>query len=171
MANTSFHRRLKNRQRIIENFEVKANANRTPAEKFADALTAKLGSVGFLIVNAVWIITWVLINSGFFPSIPVFDPFPFGLLTMIVSLEAIALAIVVLISQNRGAKIDDLRDEVSLQINTITEEEITKMLELQIKLLKKAGIDVSDDRELRQMLEPPTTEELERTLEKQAEHA
>lgn len=163
----SFQRRLKSRRRVIKSFEAKANANRTLSEKTADFITVRLGSMTFLIINALWFLIWVCINTGFIPVIPPFDPFPFGLLTMVVSLEAIFLAIVVLISQNRAAKIDDLREEVDLQITTIAEEEITKIMELQMLLLKKNGIDVSEDIELQKMLEPIDPEEIEKKLEKQ----
>ena len=63
-------------------------------------------------------------------------------------------------------KIDDLRDEIDLQINTIAEEEITKMIELQVLLLKKNGLDVSADPELQQMLEPMDKERIENRLSK-----
>lgn len=162
----AFHRRLKSRRRVIQSFEAKSRANRTISEKVADFITAHLGSMPFLVLNIVWFSTWILINIGFIPIIPSFDPFPFGLLTMVVSLEAIFLAIVVLISQNRASKIDDLRGEVDLHINTLSEEEITKMMELQILLLKKNGIDVSKDAELQEMLEPIDSESIEESLMK-----
>jgi len=164
---SAFQRRLKSRQRVIQSFEAKANASRSLAEKIADFITARLGSMGFLFLNGLWFFSWIIINLGLIPGMPPFDPFPFGLLTMVVSLEAIFLATVVLISQNRAAKIDDLRAEVELQINTIAEEEITKMIELQILLLKKNGVDVSGDKELQLMLEPVDTQKLEKSLEKQ----
>jgi len=163
----AFNRRLKSRQRVIESFEAKANANRSLSEKIADYITIRLGSMLFLAINCCWFIFWIVINTGYFPIISVFDPFPFGFLTMVVSLEAIFLAIIVLISQNRAAKIDDLRAEIELQISTIAEEEITKMMELQVLLLKKNGIDVSGDKELQQMLEPVDTETLEKSLKNQ----
>lgn len=164
---SAFHRRLKSRQRVIQSFEEKANLNRTLPDKIADFITARLGSMTFLAINAVWFLSWVVINIGLIPAIPPFDPYPFGLLTMTVSLEAIFLAIIVLISQNRAAKIDDLREEVELQINTIAEEEITKMIELQVLLLKKSGVDVSKDPEIQLMLEPTDTKNIEKSLEKQ----
>lgn len=164
---SAFQRRLRSRRRIIQSFEVKANANRTITEKMADFMTAKFGSMAFLLLNALWFSSWILINTGFIPGVVPFDPFPFGLLTMVVSLEAIFLAITVLIAQNRAAKTDDLREEVGLQINTIAEEEITKMMELQVLLLEKSGIDVSNDAELKKMLEPTDTSKIEKTLEKQ----
>jgi uncharacterized membrane protein len=164
---SAFQRRLKSRQRVIQSFEARANASRNLSEKIADYLTAHLGSMTFLIGNSVWFAIWLVINTGLVPAIPPFDPFPFGFLTVVVSLEAIFLATIVLISQNRAAKIDDLRAEVELQINTIAEEEITKMIELQVLLLKKNGVDVSKDRELELMLEPVDTAIIEKSLEKQ----
>jgi uncharacterized membrane protein len=164
---SAFQRRLKSRLRVIRSFEAKANKDRTISEKIADLITSRFGSMGFLLINATWFLTWIIINTGKIPSIPVFDPFPFGLLTMIVSLEAIFLAIIVLISQNRASKIDDLRGEIDLQINTIAEEEITKIIELLVLLLKKNDIDVSNDSELRQMLEPTNKERIEKSLKKQ----
>lgn len=164
---SAFQRRLKSRQRVIESFEAKANRERSLPERAADFITARLGTMTFLVLNFGWFLVWIFVNLKFFPTVPVFDPFPFGLLTMIVSLEAIFLATIVLISQNRAAKIDDLREEVELQINTIAEEEITKMIELQILLLKKNGIDVSGDKELQLMLEPVDATQIEKSLKKQ----
>lgn len=164
---SAFQRRLKSRRWIIQSFEAKENSNRTFSERIADLITFKLGSMVFLAINAVWFFTWITVNTGLVPGITVFDPFPFGLLTMVVSLEAIFLAIIVLISQNRAAKVDKLRQEVDLQINTISEEEITKIMELQVLLLQKNGVDVSKDPELQQMLEPIDTDEIGSSLEKQ----
>ncbi len=163
----AFQRKLKSRQRVIQSFEAKANANRTLTEKIADFLTSRFGSITFLTINIVCFLFWIVVNSGLIEAIPPFDPFPFGLMTTILSIEAILLATIVLISQNRTAKIDDLRAEVNLQINIIAGQEITKVLELQQMLLKKQGIDVSDDAELQQMLEPTTPEEIEKSLEKE----
>ncbi len=164
---SSFHRRLRSRKRVIKSFEAKANSNRSLTERVADFITDRFGSMIFLAINLAWFFVWIVVNIGLIPGIKSFDPFPFGLLTMVVSLEAIFLSIVVLISQNRAARIDDLREEIDLQINTIAEEEITKMMELQVMILKKHGIDVSNDQELQQMLEPTDTTKIEKTLEKQ----
>lgn len=158
---------LKTRQRTVRGFSAKANNNRTSAEKLADVLTSRLGSMKFLILNAVWFFGWIVINLGWVPNIEPFDPFPFGLLTMIVSLEAIFLAIIVLISQNREAKTSDLREEIDLQINTIAEEKITKMIELQVLQLKQHGFDLTGDTKLQQMLQPTDKARIKKSLEKQ----
>ena len=86
---------------------------------------------------------------------------------MIVSLEAIGLAIVVLISQNRAAQIAELREEIDLRMDVIAEEEITKLLEIVVKVARKQGIDLSHDHELQEMLEPTDTEEIERIIEEE----
>ncbi|MDQ3098188.1 MAG: DUF1003 domain-containing protein [bacterium] len=163
----SYNSRLRSRRRVVKSFEATANASRSFSERVADRLTLSLGTMTFLICNAVWFLVWIAINTHLVPQVPAFDPFPFGLLTMIVSLEAIFLSIIVLISQNRGSKIDDIRDEIDLQITTIAEEEITKIMELQVMLLNKQGIDVSKDKELQKMLRPTDTTHIEVELEKQ----
>ncbi len=150
-------------------FEMRLNQKRTPSERMADLLTSRLGSTNFLIANAALFAAWILVNTGMVPGLEVFDPFPFGLLTMIVSLEAIFLAIIVLISQNRAAKVDDLRDEVDLYVNTTAEKEITKMLELQTKILEKLDVDISLDRELSHMLKPTNLTRVENQIEKETE--
>jgi len=155
------------RKRIFRSIKAKADAKRTTMEKTADWMTAKFGSSGFLWLNVFLFIIWILINTNQIKIIPVFDPFPFILLTTIVSIEAIVLAIFVLISQNRTAKIDDLREETHLQINLITEKEITKLIKMLAILLEKQGVDLSQDPELKRMLNPISEEEIEKRLEKE----
>ncbi|HET9411600.1 MAG TPA: DUF1003 domain-containing protein [Candidatus Saccharimonadales bacterium] len=155
------------RRRIIKSLKAQADSHRTPAERFADWLTNFFGSVGFLVINALWFFLWIIINLGFLPGVEPFDPFPFGLLTMVVSLEAIFLAIIVLISQNRAARIADLREEIDLQINTIAEEEVTKMIQLQLKLLEKNGVILEHDPDLERMLRPLQSAEIERVIQSQ----
>jgi uncharacterized membrane protein len=66
-------------------------------------MTNTLGSIWFLSLKVIWFITWILVNIGAIPGVSSFDPFPLVLLTTVVSLEAIILAIFVLISQNRAS--------------------------------------------------------------------
>lgn len=152
---------------IIQSLKAKADRRRSVSEKFADWLTSRSGSIGFLALNALWFLAWIAINTGLVPGIAPFDPFPFGLLTMVVSLEAIMLAIVVLISQDRAVKVDDLREEIDLQVDIITERELTKLMEMVAMLLEKNDIDVSGDAILQEMLRPTDTGKIERALEKQ----
>lgn len=155
------------RRKAIKSFKAKADAKRTAPEKFADLLTAKFGSITFLSLNAAWFATWIIINTGLIPGIVPFDPFPFGLLTMVVSLEAIFLAIVVLISQNREARVAELREEIELQIGTVSESELTKLIKMVVILLEKQGVNTEDDPELKKMLRPFAQAALERELEEE----
>lgn len=156
-------------RRIIKSLKAKADARRTWAEKTADWMVATFGSFTFQVFNVFWFAIWIIINIGLVPGITPFDPFPFGLLTMIVSLEAIMLAIFVLISQNREAKLEDIREEIDLQVDVITEEEVTKVLQILKLLLEKNGIDLSSDEELQSMLVPTNVEKIEKALERQIE--
>ncbi|MEX1123847.1 MAG: DUF1003 domain-containing protein [Patescibacteria group bacterium] len=161
----SFHGRAKKRRAAIESFKAKINARRRWSDKFADLLTTKFGTVTFLVVNAIWFTLWIVWNAGS----NAFDPFPYGLLTMVVSLEAIFLAIIVLISQNRQTFVAELREEIDLKINTITEEELTKTMRMLSLLLEKQGIKVSDDDELTNMLRPLSSEEIQKRIEEELE--
>jgi len=158
--------KTKHHRLVVQSYRAKADAKRTLSDKFADKLTAKFGTVFFLTANAIWFFIWIVINTNLIPGIKPFDPFPFGLLTMIVSLEAIFLAIIVLISQNRAARVAELREEIDLQINSIAESEVTKVIVLLGLLLDKSGIKI-DDPELNDMVRPIRSLDIERMLEKQ----
>src|SRR4051812_34748677 len=99
-------------------------------DRLADAITAWSGSMPFIFVHAAWFAGWIASNLGWLGPRLVFDPFPFGLLTMIVSLEAIFLATFVLLSQNRQAEVAEQRAELDLQINLLSEYELTRVLKL-----------------------------------------
>lgn len=165
-TSTSHQDKVIRRRRLIKSFESKALSNRKFTDKISDFITDFSGSISFLALHIIWFGVWILINMSFFPGVEAFDPFPFGLLTMIVSLEAIVLSVFVLLSQNRDAKISKLRDELHLQVNMIAEEEITKILELLHEMREKMGIK-KEDRELEKMLERIDTSYIERSLQKQ----
>jgi uncharacterized membrane protein len=90
-------------------------------DRIADGMTAFSGSMAFVYLHAAWFAGWLLLNLGLFGSAAVFDPFPFGLLTLIVSLEAIFLSTFVLISQNRQAGRADVRSELDYETNVRSE--------------------------------------------------
>lgn len=154
-------------RRIIRSLEAKYKARRSFLDKIADLMTVYFGSMTFLVINVSLFIAWIFVNVGAIPFMKPFDPYPFSLLTTAVSLEAIMLATFVLISQNRAAKIDDLREEIDLQIDMITEAELTKLMKLQTILMRKNGIDLSKDEELKEMLKPLNENKIEKSLEKQ----
>ena len=153
-------------RQIIRSYEAKALRRRGFGAKIADTLTTFFGSIGFLILNLVLFVIWVLVNSGRIPIVPIFDPYPYVLLITFVSLEAIVLTVIVLMSQNRQSQIGTLRDELQLQVELITEKEISKVLQLLKKVLEKNDITLSDD-ELNEMIEVIDRSYIEKKLEEQ----
>ena len=144
--------------------------DRSPIERIADWMTRWSGSTNFLITHLIWFVVWMVLNTGILPWQP-FDPFPFGLLTMIVSLEAIFLSIFVLMTQNRESYIAELREELSLQVSLRMEAEVTKTLQLVAGLYTRLGHRVGEDPELKEMLQPLKPEEMERELMLQIQEA
>ena len=141
-------------------------SQRTPMEVLADRMIGFASSSPFLVVHAVVFIAWIVWNI---PGIglPKFDPYPYGLLTTIVSLEAIFLSIFVLMTQSRESRIGELREELTLQVNLRMEEEITKTLHLVAGLYARLGLKMADDPELRAMLEPLDPKKIESDLAEQ----
>ena len=90
-------------------------------DRAADQVTSFAGSLKFVYLHSVWFGIWVLLNIGVLGASLKFDKFPFGLLTMIVSLEAIFLSTFVMVSQNRQAARADIRSELDFETNLRSE--------------------------------------------------
>jgi uncharacterized membrane protein len=133
---------------------------------FATFLTEKAATTGFFIFHAIAFSVWIVWNLGIF-GLPQFDPFPYGLLTMIVSLEAIFLSLFVLMTQSRESTIAELREEMTLQVNLRIEEEVTKTLQLVAGIYTRLGQKIGEDPELKQMLQPLDPGRIERELMEQ----
>ena len=117
------------RTRVSRNANEEAEEKISPLQRIADWISWFSGSMQFLLLNAIWFTVWIGINVWQVGSIPQFDPFPFGLLTMIVSLEAIFLSCFVLISQNRQAEKDRVRSNIEYEVNIKAELEIAHLHE------------------------------------------
>ena len=119
----------------------------------ADFLSQQLGAVWFFFVNALFFVFWIVANLGLIPAVEPFDPYPFNFLTMVVSLEAIFLSIIVLISQNRQSHIADTREQIDFEVNVRGEEEATKILIIAEKIAKHLNISLAGDPELKALEE------------------
>lgn len=126
---------------ISDIVEMRAEEERRKSlqERVADVLTLFSGSMVFVYVHTVWFGFWILLNVGWLGNKP-FDPFPFSLLTLIVSLEAIFLSTFVLISQNHASSVADKRADLDLQINLLAEHEVTHLLTLVDAIADHLGI-------------------------------
>jgi len=134
----------------ITNLRRKAERQRGLQGRVADLITDFSGSLAFVYVHVVWFAGWILANTGWF-GFPPFDPFPYGLLTMVVSLEAIFLSAFVLISQNRLSDESDRRADLDLQIGLLTEHELTRVLQMLDEIRDRLGIRNGHDAELQEL--------------------
>ena len=125
--------------RTMIHLRTKAARERRLQSRIADAITSFSGRMIFAYVHIVWFGAWVLLNTGRF-GVRAFDPFPYGLLTMIVSLEAIFLSTFVLISQNRLGEETERRADLDLHIGLLTEHELTRVLQMLDVIQDKLGI-------------------------------
>jgi uncharacterized membrane protein len=152
------------RENLTESFHLNLHVSRDWTDAFADWMTKQFGTVHFLIFNGALFLIWIVINLETF-GLHAFDPFPFGLLTLAVSLEAIFLSVVVLISQNRQSRVADIRQQMDFEIDVRAEEEITKMLAILDQLRKAAGIQGSDP-ELKRMMKELDLDQMQRDAER-----
>lgn len=159
------------RQEITEELHAQLKFKHKWSDKVANFLTCRFGTVSFLFLNFLFFAVWIVVNEPWFDStlIPPFDPFPFGLLTMIVSLEAIFLSIVVLISQNRQSKTSDIRQRVEFELDVRSEEETTKILQMLDELHMHLGIKKKHDDDLVRMERPTDLGKIQRRVERREE--
>lgn len=117
---------------------------KTVEDKAADKITSFAGTMSFVYIHSAWFALWVLINLGLLGASAKFDAFPFGLLTLIVSLEAIFLSTFVMISQNRQANAAELRSELDYQTDVKAEKEIDIIMQTLQRVAEKQGVKVDD---------------------------
>ena len=142
----------KNIEKIME-LEKGAVLKRSRVEQIADKVTAFAGSTPFIMLHIIWFGGWILINSGFILGIVPFDPFPFSFLTLVVSLEAIFLTLLVLMSQNQMTKEADKRSHLDLQINMLNEQETTVNLRMLQKIARHLGMKEDMEDSLKDLCE------------------
>lgn len=130
--------------------EERERTARSAAHEVANRISRVSGSLSFVIFNGVAFAIWIVLNSGALPG-RAFDTYPFGGLTLVVSLEAIFLAIFVLISQNRQGLEADRRAKIDLQVNMIAERELTKVIELVREIHDELGMRRDHDQTLEEM--------------------
>lgn len=112
------------RHTATRNVNEEAGDNRTALQKTADWIAEFAGSIPFLLIHVVLFAFWLIVNWVPIPGVPQFDPYPFGFLTLAVSLEAIFLSVFVLLSQNRQAAKDRVHADIEYDINLKAELEI-----------------------------------------------
>ena len=167
-VNTSSRSNDAQAQRNIESImklEEDSIHSRSPAEHLADKITTLAGSSPFLLLHVFWFALWVTANVGLIPGLKPFDPFPFSFLTLVVSLEAIFLTLLVLMSQNRMIKEADKRTHLDLQLNMLAEQEATALLKLVQKIGKHLGVEEDTDQSAQELAEETDVHKLAKKLD------
>jgi len=136
--------------KAICELEANALASRNLSARIGDAIATHAGRMWFIVLHAVWFTLWLWFNTGPHGK-SAFDPFPFQLLSTIVSLESIFLSLFILMSQNRSNIQADQRNHLELQINLLSEDENTKMLQMLRALCEHHKLAVANDPEIHAM--------------------
>ena len=137
------------RIREICELEKRALARRSFTSRIGDNIAAHAGKAWFIVAHFVWFSAWILANLN--KHGPGFDLYPFPLLNLIVSLEAIFLSLFILMSQNRSGLHAEQRNHLELQINLLAEDENTKILQMLQALCAHHRLTIADDPEIRAM--------------------
>jgi uncharacterized membrane protein len=124
----------------IVRLEQAAQRRRTFANRLSDGIADFTGTIWFVLLHLLWFGVWAGVNVGLIRIVPAFDPYPFQLLCMIVSLEGVLLSTFVLIKQNRMGYLSDRREHLDLQINMLAEREVTRVLQMVEEIAKRLNV-------------------------------
>ena len=165
------HRNIRALLEVRKEFE----RRKRPDQRIADAVTGFAGSMYSVLLHAVFFGGWIIVNLGRIPGVRPWDPFPFVMLAMFASVEAIFLTTFVLVSQNRMAELSEKRADLDLQINLLAEHEVTRLVELTDAIALHLGVPlprVSGIEELKRDVPPELVlKEIEDAEEEAAEQA
>jgi uncharacterized membrane protein len=129
----------------VARLERQSLERRSPGERLSDAIVSVVGTLWFTAVHLVAVALWVLVNVGAIPGVRPFDPFPFGVLTLVVSAEGVFLALFILVSQNRMMRMAEDRAHLHLQVSALAEHEATKMLQMLEAIHLRLGLGEPDE--------------------------
>jgi uncharacterized membrane protein len=139
---------------------------RTLSERAGDLVAGFAGSLVFVMIHALLVLSWILVNAHGVPGIPQFDPYPFSLLGLMVAVEAVVLSSFILMRQNRMTKRAERRDQLNLQIDLIAEKEVTKLLQMVRAICAHLGLhQIAEDEELKEFTQATSVETLTQRID------
>lgn len=150
---------------LIARLEEDALHQRSMTEWISDTLVKRIGTLSFVVVHLVAIGVWFAANLGLVPHVRPFDPFPFGILALVVSAEGVFLAIFILVSQNRMSRQADRRAHLDLQISLLSEQEMTTVLEMLQRLCDHFHLSSKSREEVERLMQKTDVHELASELE------
>ena len=147
----------------------KEQAEASFQDRLAEAISQFAGSLTFVLVHALLVAGWIVVNAGLVPTVEPFDP-SFVILATVASVEAIFLSTFILISQNRAAAVANRRADLDLQISLLSEHEVTSLIKLVTEIANKLGVEEARNPELQELKRNVAPEAvLERIEEESAE--
>lgn len=150
---------------LIKKIEEEFNSHRSLGDFLGDSIGGVASNIAFVLVNLIFIVTWIAINSGYLLSIEAFDPYPFGLLSLVITSESVFLFMLVLIKQNRMTRRAEQRAHFALQLTMLVEQELTKVLQILEKLSESTGVSISADSQTKALSEETHLETLAQKLD------
>ncbi|HEX4613703.1 MAG TPA: DUF1003 domain-containing protein [Urbifossiella sp.] len=170
MADTPLSAAARRNIVAVRDLATEVRRRRTRLDRITDAMSGFAGSPRFLAAQAAAVLGWVGLNTGAVPGARPFDPFPFEFLNFVLAVEAILLATVVLMTQNRQGREAAEQAELHLQIGLLAEQEATKILEMLQALHGRLGLHAAAaDRELGEMIRTTQVEVLSGELKRSRE--
>lgn len=156
---------LENIRAVLE-LEREFAERRSLSDRIADAIAGFVGTVAFVLCHVLLFAGWTAVNTGLVPFIPPFDPFPFVFLCLIVSMEGVLMSTFVLIKQNRMGQRADQRAHLALQVNLLTEREVTKIITLLQAVCERLDIrEAATDPEAEELAHVTAVDSIARELE------
>jgi uncharacterized membrane protein len=155
--------------RAIVELEGRAHREKPWRERLSERISDFAGSLSFVALHLVWFVCWAAWNA-LAPEGLRFDPYPYGLLTFIVSLEAVLVSTFVLIAQNRMSRQSDHRHHLNLQVDLLAEQEVTLVLRVMRRIADHLGVPEDENeanRRAEELTEETNVYELMRTLERE----
>lgn len=166
MSNTAPHAVIENIDQVARGEEELAE-RRGLGERLGDLVGTSAGTLAFVCGQLVFVLGWALVNAGLVPGLPVFDPFPYSLLSGLLSLEGVLLTCFVLIKQAHESRLSERRSHLNLQANLLTEKEVTKLIQMLERMSAAEGTqDRVTDEETRELGQVTAVGELARELDR-----
>ena len=140
----------------IAQIQKQAESERTTGERVADGFARAVGSWPFIIIQSMILVAWVVANV--MRLIKPWDPYPFILLNLALSFQAAYASPIIMMSQNRQARLSDERNHLALQVALLAEQEDTHTLRLLRKICERLEIPVNEIQEkvLEEATDPKT---------------
>ncbi len=161
----------KNNIEAIARFEQELHESRSTVERIGGRIAGFFGSLWFIAAHAIAVIVWVALNIGMLINFEAFDPYPFPLLSLVVGIEFILLTTFVLMNQNLQSRRQEKWGHLTLQISLLTEQEVTKNMQMLHKICSRLGLEDESgaDLESKDMARTTPLAELVQEIEKARE--